>query len=80
MTPAAAAAGAAVLLLGRTGGRRTELAPAGGGRLAAVDAASLEAERYWALYLSNWTRWNHVRTAGSGASAACLMMAAAILL
>lgn len=49
-------------------------------RLAAVDAGSLEAERYWALYLSHWTRWNHVRTAGSGASAACLMMAAAILL
>lgn len=49
-------------------------------RLAAVDAVSQEGEHYWAIYLDRWTRWNHIRTVGSGASAACLIMAAVELL
>jgi uncharacterized membrane protein len=40
-------------------------------RLARLDPASSEAAAYWPLYVREWTRWNHVRTAASLASAAC---------
>lgn len=40
-------------------------------RLARVDAQSPEAAEYWSRYLLEWTRWNHVRTVASLASAAC---------
>jgi uncharacterized membrane protein len=37
--------------------------------LAAVDASSADAAPLWALYLKDWTFWNHVRTIASmGAS------------
>lgn len=39
-------------------------------RLASMDAASPEAASYWPLYQQEWTRWNHVRTVASIASAA----------
>ena len=43
-------------------------------RLAAVDTATAAGEKLWALYLVQWTRWNHVRTV-----AAVIAMAAFIL-
>jgi len=39
--------------------------------LARLDTESLEAARYWPIYVREWSRWNHVRTAASLASAAC---------
>ncbi|WP_198022098.1 anthrone oxygenase family protein [Algiphilus aromaticivorans] len=40
-------------------------------RLARMEAASAEAAQYWPLYKREWTRWNHVRTVASLASATC---------
>lgn len=40
-------------------------------RLARLDAQTSEAAAYWPTYLLEWTRWNHVRTVASAASAAC---------
>jgi uncharacterized membrane protein len=40
-------------------------------RLAGLDPASSQAAEYWVVYLREWTLWNHVRTVGSVASAAC---------
>mgnify|MGYP006274137747 CR=1 FL=1 len=40
-------------------------------RLAAMDPAGPDAQRYWRRYLVRWTRWNHLRTA-----AACLAVLA----
>lgn len=34
-------------------------------RLAAADPADDTGARTWALYLTDWTRWNHVRTVAS---------------
>jgi uncharacterized membrane protein len=39
-------------------------------RLAHLDAASEEAHAYWHVYVREWTRWKHVRTTASLASAA----------
>lgn len=38
--------------------------------LAAADPATVEGQKLWADYLSNWTFWNHVRTAASLAASA----------
>lgn len=38
----------------------------------AAAAAGDESQRVWAAYLTDWTRWNHVRTVASLAAAACL--------
>lgn len=43
--------------------------------LAAVAPASAEGASLWTNYLSNWTAWNHVRTAASLAAAALLTVA-----
>lgn len=40
-------------------------------RLARLGAESAEAVTYWPTYVREWTRWNHVRTVASLASAAC---------
>lgn len=40
-------------------------------RLAKLDADSQAAADYWPLYLREWLRWNHVRTAASIVAAAC---------
>lgn len=45
--------------------------------LARVDPESSEGHAVWATYLVSWTRGNHVRTATSTASVACLVLAAA---
>lgn len=36
---------------------------------------SQEARRYWALYLREWTFWNHVRALAAALSAATAAMA-----
>lgn len=40
-----------------------------------LDPATPDGERYWRRYLSVWTLWNHVRTVGSFAAAACFILA-----
>lgn len=40
-------------------------------RLARLQPESPEAASYWAAYLREWTKWNHVRTAAAIAAAAC---------
>lgn len=40
-------------------------------RLADLDSESSQAAEYWPVYVREWSRWNHVRTAASLASAAC---------
>lgn len=37
---------------------------------------SAEGHAYWAVYGRVWTWWNHLRTAGSVATAVCLLLAA----
>ena len=44
-------------------------------RLASVKADSAAGKSVWTEYLSNWTTWNHVRTAASLAASACFIMA-----
>jgi uncharacterized membrane protein len=46
-------------------------------RLARLDAESAEAIAYWPVYVREWLRWNHVRTAASILSAACAASALA---
>ena len=43
--------------------------------LAAVDPESADGENYWRRYLTEWTAWNHVRTAAALAAAALLTIA-----
>lgn len=43
--------------------------------LAAVNAGSAEGAKLWTRYLTDWTMWNHVRTAASLAAAACFIFA-----
>ncbi len=38
--------------------------------------SSPEGQAYWLSYARRWTRWNHLRTLGSIASAVCLLLAA----
>lgn len=40
-------------------------------RLSSMAADSPQAAAYWPVYVHEWTRWNHVRTAASLVSAAC---------
>ncbi len=48
-------------------------------QLASLAFTSAEAETYWSTYGRVWTMWNHVRTVGSAATAACFMLAAVAL-
>jgi uncharacterized membrane protein len=41
-----------------------------------VDGDAREKARYWRHYLRHWTRWNHVRSGASAATAALLLVAA----
>jgi uncharacterized membrane protein len=43
--------------------------------LSAVDPASEEGARLWARYLTDWTRWNHVRTVACVGATAALILA-----
>ena len=40
-------------------------------RLARLGIESAEAAAYWPVYVREWSKWNHVRTAASVASVAC---------
>lgn len=44
-------------------------------RLAAEDAGTAEAARYWLVYVSEWLKWNHVRTVASFLAVAALVLA-----
>lgn len=46
-------------------------------RLAGVDPASAEAPATWAGYVTRWSRWNHVRTAGALAASGAFIVALA---
>lgn len=48
-------------------------------RLDAMSADAVETRLFWNTYATQWTRWNHVRSAASGASAACYMIGASLL-
>lgn len=48
--------------------------------LAGLGATTSEAADYWARYLSTWTRYNHLRTAGSVIAAICFSYAFALQL
>jgi len=39
-----------------------------------LDPESTESLRYWSLYRSRWTKWNHVRAAASLAASACFIL------
>ena len=43
--------------------------------LAATSPTAKDAERVWSRYLTEWTRWNHLRTISSLAAAAALTIA-----
>lgn len=43
--------------------------------LAKVEPSSADGANLWANYLTNWTAWNHVRTAAAFAAAASLIIA-----
>ena len=44
-------------------------------RLAKLDPHGVDAAERWATYVSEWTTWNHVRTAAGLGAAALLMIA-----
>jgi uncharacterized membrane protein len=44
-------------------------------QLAAIDPADSDADVRWQMYLSEWLRWNHVRTAAAIVACALLMLA-----
>lgn len=46
-------------------------------RLAVMAADSVRAGEYWPVYVREWLRWNHVRTAASVASSASAALALA---
>jgi len=48
-------------------------------RLDQMDHAAAETAGYWRVYGSVWTRWNHVRTAGSLATSVCFLIAGVTL-
>ena len=43
-------------------------------KLDALDYSAPDTQTYWAEYLRNWTRWNHLRTLASVGSAACYLI------
>lgn len=47
--------------------------------LARVDPTSAEGAAFWARYLGEWTRWNHLRTLSSLAGCALYIRAIAVL-
>jgi len=43
-------------------------------RLSKLDSATVDATEYWLVYGKVWTRWNHLRTLGCCATAACYLL------
>ena len=48
-------------------------------RLDALPPDGREAAAYWRSYVPAWTRWNHLRTAGSALCALCFLQAALLV-
>jgi len=48
-------------------------------RLDCLDPKGPEIAGYWTVYATGWTNWNHLRTLGSAATAACFLLAAVSL-
>ncbi|GAB2963307.1 DUF1772 domain-containing protein [Streptomyces pseudoechinosporeus] len=46
-------------------------------KLVTMDPGTREAAAYWSSYVSEWTMWNHVRTAASAAAAISYVLALA---
>jgi uncharacterized membrane protein len=67
-------AGSALYLVGTIGLTMAYHVPRNNA-LAAVEPISREAVSYWARYLAEWTRWNHVRVAAALTGAALLTIA-----
>ncbi|MEO8248754.1 MAG: anthrone oxygenase family protein [Burkholderiales bacterium] len=67
-------AGAAIYLAGSIGVTIAVNVPLNNALAAAVPGSD-EAQRLWATYLTDWTRWNHLRTVACLAAAACLTIA-----
>jgi uncharacterized membrane protein len=44
-------------------------------RLSVLNPDTAEAAKYWLTYLSEWVRWNHVRTIASVMATALLILA-----
>lgn len=72
MSPALVIAGAALYLFGCIGVTMARNVPLNN-RLAQADPA--DAEALWNLYLTLWTRWNHLRTVASVAAAVAFALA-----
>jgi len=68
-------AGSALYLLGSIAVTMTGNVPMNDA-LAAVAPDSAEGAALWTRYLSDWTMWNHVRTAASLAASAAFILAA----
>lgn len=67
-------AGAALYLVGAFGVTAIFNVPLNN-RLATQDPGTAEAARYWLVYVSEWMKWNHVRTITSLLAAASLILA-----
>ena len=67
-------AGTALYLLGPVGLTMGYHVPRNNA-LAKLDPTAEEAATYWARYLAEWTRWNHVRVAAGLAAAAAFTVA-----
>lgn len=67
-------AGSALYLIGTVGVTMVFNVPLNN-RLALLNPDTAEASQYWLTYLSEWVRWNHVRTSASVLAAALLILA-----
>jgi uncharacterized membrane protein len=67
-------AGAALYLIGTLGVTMVCNVPRNEA-LAAVSPESIDGARLWTRYLSDWTNWNHVRTAAAALAAAAFALA-----
>lgn len=74
VTIAWAISGGAIYLVGAIGVTMVFNVPLNN-RLAAVDHDSAEGARLWAMYLTTWVRWNHLRSVATLASTLCLIVA-----
>jgi uncharacterized membrane protein len=67
-------AGAALYLIGTVGVTMVFNVPLNN-RLSLLNPDTAEAAKYWLTYVSEWMRWNHVRTVASIMASALLILA-----
>jgi uncharacterized membrane protein len=67
-------AGSSLYLIGAVGVTMVFNVPLNN-RLSVLDPDTAEAATYWLTYLSEWVRWNHVRTIATVMAAALLILA-----